>query len=498
MSQQNSVGSPQSLEKDIVIIGTGFGGLGMAIKLKEAGYHNFVILEKADRVGGCWRENTYPGAACDVPSNLYSYSFESKPDWSRRFAPHHEIAGYLKHCADKYELNSHIQFNTTVESAQFDETVGQWTLKTNNDIEVRARIFISACGQLSQPSYPSIEGMDKFQGKVMHSASWDHDYDLTGKTVAVIGTGASAIQFVPEVAKKVKSLRVFQRTAPYVMAKPDRAYTVFEKAMFKVLPFTQKLSRLNLYLLHEVRFLSFSSLQSLMFLGRAVCAWNLKKTIKDPELRKKLSPDYPIGCNRILISSNYYDAYNQNNVQLETSAIAGIDEKGVIMKDGAHHAVDAIIYGTGFKATEFLSPMEISGLKGKKLNEEWKDGAESYLGMTVKDFPNLYMLYGPNTNLGHNSIIYMLESQIKYALESVKALYKNNLKYLNTRSDIQTIFNARIQEQVKNTVWDKDCNSWYRTTDGRNTNNWPDFTFRYRKMTRDVNLNDFDAVAESS
>lgn len=484
----------QTLIKDIAIIGTGFGGLGMAIQLQKAGHSDFVIIEKGASSGGCWRENSYPGAACDVPSILYSFSFEPKPDWSRAFAPQAEIQEYLKHCETKYGLTEKIHFNTEVVSAEFNQENGRWLLTTSSGQQISSRIFISACGQLSQPATPSIKGMENFSGKIMHSARWDHDYSLKNKKVAVLGTGASAIQFVPEVAKEAASLHVLQRSAPYILPKPDRAYSEKEKARLKSFPLWQKLCRLGIYLTYESRLLGFTYLQKAMGLGRAKCSAYMKKTIKDPELRKKFTPDYPIGCKRILISNNYYQTFTQDKVHLETHAIDTITEKGIKFQNGVDIEVDTLIYGTGFKATEFLTPMEVTGLGGKTLNQEWHKGAEAYLGITVNDFPNFFMLYGPNTNLGHNSIVYMLESQIQYILDAVDIIKSKNLASFNIRQQPQHEFNQSIQGKLKSTVWEKGCVSWYKNKEGKNTVNWPDFTFAYRQQTRRINLQDYHAI----
>jgi cation diffusion facilitator CzcD-associated flavoprotein CzcO len=487
------------IHKDVVIIGTGFGGLGMGIKLKQSGNDDFVIIEKGQGSGGCWRENSYPGAACDVPSLLYSFSFEPKHDWSRAFAPQKEIESYLKHCEKKYQLSPHIHFNSEVSSAKFNESLGRWLLTTTAGKRISARIFVSACGQLSQPATPIINGLESFSGKVMHSAHWDHDYKLSGKKVAVIGTGASAIQFVPEVAKQVEKLHVLQRSAPYILPKPDRAYSTFEQSLLKLMPGFQKLRRLGVYVQYEARVLGFSSLQFIMSHAKRQCANFLKKTIKDPTLRAKLTPNYNMGCKRILISNNYLPTFNQDHVSLETCGIDKIKEHSIILKDGRALKVDTIIYGTGFKATEFLTPINVTGLQGKVLNEQWQKGAEAYLGITVKDFPNFFMLYGPNTNLGHNSIVYMLESQIRYTLNAIKALNAApKVNYLNMREDKQSMFNDNLQQKLKNTVWQKGCKSWYINNDGKNTVNWPGFTFKYRHITRSINLKDYHLVKKAS
>lgn len=478
----------------VVIIGAGFGGLGMAIRLKAQGQDDIVIIEKGSDVGGCWRDNTYPGAACDVPSHLYSYSFERHYPWSRRFAPQSEIFAYQQHCARKYDVYRHMRFNTEVEKASFDEAQGVWKITLTNDETIFARILITATGQLNQPAYPKMPGIHDFKGAHFHSSRWDNSVDLKGKTVAVIGTGASAIQFVPEVAKVAGKVMLFQRSAAHVLAKPDRAYSEREHRILKKFPITQTLDRLKIYIANEARVLGFTSLQKAMALFEWQFKQQLKKFIKDPELREKLTPDYPIGCKRILMSNDYYPALAQNHVEVINQGISEVTATGVVDSEGKHHDVDVIIYGTGFQATDFLTPMTITGRDGIALNDAWKDGAEAYLGITVNGFPNLFMLYGPNTNLGHNSIIYMLESQIHYVQQCIAAIDSQKLRSLEVRSLVQTNFNDRVQSKISDTVWNKGCHSWYKTESGKNTNNWPGFTFNYRRQTDKLDLNDYDIV----
>jgi cation diffusion facilitator CzcD-associated flavoprotein CzcO len=478
----------------VVIIGAGFGGLGMAIRLKAQGQDDIVIIEKGSDVGGCWRDNTYPGAACDVPSHLYSYSFERHYPWSRRFAPQSEIFAYQQHCARKYDVYRHMRFNTEVAKASFDEAQGVWVITLTNDETIFARVLITATGQLNQPAYPKMPGIDVFQGAHFHSARWDHSVDLKGKTVAVIGTGASAIQFVPEVAQVAGKVMLFQRSAAHVLAKPDRAYTEREHRMLKKFPITQTLDRLKIYIANEARVLGFTSLQKAMALFEWQFKQQLKKFIKDPELREKLTPDYPIGCKRILMSNDYYPALAQDHVEVINQGISEVTATGVVDSEGKHHDVDVIIYGTGFQATDFLTPMTITGRDGIALNDAWKGGAEAYLGISVNGFPNLFMLYGPNTNLGHNSIIYMLESQIHYVQQCIAAIDSQKLRSLEVRSLVQTNFNDRVQSKISDTVWNKGCHSWYKTESGKNTNNWPGFTFNYRRQTDKLDLNDYDIV----
>lgn len=475
----------------VAIIGAGFGGLGMAIALKQRGMDSLVILEKEGEVGGAWRDNTYPGAACDVPSHLYSFSFAKKFDWSRRFAPQAEIFAYLRQCADDYHLHSHLRFGTEVEQARFDEDAGLWRIRTNHG-EISARVLITATGQLNRPAWPSIPGRERFRGPAFHSARWDHDVDLTGKTVAVIGTGASAIQFVPEVAKQAKKVRLFQRSAAYVIPKPDRPYSRAEQKLMERLPLIQQLDRGRVYVQNETRVVGFTALQSVMKIYRLLFKRYLKKCISDPTLREKLTPDYPMGCKRILISNDYFQAIERHGIEVYTGGVGGITETGVEDADGHHHDADVLIFGTGFQATDFLAPMTILGRGGQDLNDAWRDGAEAYLGISVHGFPNLFMLYGPNTNLGHNSIVYMLESQIAYVLSAVEALQRGGHRFMDVDADIQDRFNSDLQKRIRDTVWDKGCDSWYKTASGKNTNNWPGFTFTYRHRTRKMDPRDYE------
>jgi len=475
----------------VAIIGAGFGGLGMAVALKEHGQHSLVVVEKENDVGGCWRDNTYPGAACDVPSHLYSFSFEKKFDWSRRFAPQAEILDYLRHCADKYRLRQHIRFGTSVNGARFDETAGLWHLDTSGG-PVTARVLITASGQLNRPALPNLPGRDDFTGEAFHSARWNHEVDLIGKTVAVIGTGASAIQFVPEVAKQAKQVLLFQRSAPYVIPKPDRPYSATEQRLMARFPVLQQLDRARVYAQNESRVLGFTSLQGAMRFHEYRFKKHLEHCVPDAETRAKLIPDYPMGCKRILISNDYYQALTEHRIPVFTGGVRAITADGVEDADGRHHDADVIIYGTGFQATDFLAPMAISGRHGRDLNQAWQDGAEAYLGITVHGFPNLFMLYGPNTNLGHNSIIYMLESQIAYVVSALETLEREGHRFVDVRPDVQDDFNRALQARMRDTVWEQGCESWYKTASGKNTNNWPGFTFSYRQQTRHLDPKDYE------
>ena len=471
-----------------IIIGSGFAGIGVAIALKKAGLGDFLILEKQGDVGGVWRDNTYPGAACDVPSHLYSFSFEPNPNWSRVFARQAEIHQYLQHCARKYDLLPSIRFGCEVARASFNEGLALWTVTLTNGQVLQARHVVAATGQLSRPVYPKLEGMEQFQGHVCHSALWDHSHDLSGQRVAVIGTGASAIQFVPAIADQVSQLTVFQRSAAYILPRPDGPYAGWRKALFNALPWTMKLHRARIYAQYESRAIGFTRIKSVMELaGGLPFRALLRKQVQDPALRAQLTPDYPIGCKRILLSNDYLTTMARPNVNLVTQGIRRITADGIETVDGQHHPADAIVYGTGFAATEFLAPMAITGRGGLELNEAWQKGAQAYLGMTVPGFPNFFMLYGPNTNLGHNSIIYMLESQIAHVMRCMKAADKAGASTVEVDAQRHTRFNSTIQDRLRATVW-QGCKSWYVDANGHNSTNWPGFTFGYRWLTRHSSL----------
>lgn len=467
-----------------IIVGTGFAGLGMAVALRKQGITDFVILEKTADVGGVWRDNSYPGAACDVPSHLYSFSFEPNPRWSRFFSPQSEILDYLRHCAEKYELLRHIRFGAEVSEAAYDGKSALWTVTLTDGSSLVANLLITATGQLSRPAYPRLQGIEDFKGHSFHSAAWDHGYALEGKRVAVVGTGASAIQFVPAIAGRVAELKVFQRSPAYILPRPDRAYSELEKTLFSVAPWLMKLLRLSIYVRYESRALAFTRFKGLM---KIAAGWPfrrlLDRQVKDAALRARMVPDYPIGCKRILLSSDYLAAFAQPHVALLTEGIRRITPEGIETVDGRHHAVDAIIYGTGFAATEFLAPMHIKGRGGQELNAAWRQGAQAYLGLTVPGFPNFFMLYGPNTNLGHNSIVYMLESQIAHVMRCLQAMHASQANSIEVQTLPYTRFNARVQRRLADTVWNG-CRSWYVDARGHNSNNWPGFTLSYRWLTQ--------------
>jgi cation diffusion facilitator CzcD-associated flavoprotein CzcO len=475
----------------IVIIGAGFGGIGLGIKLKASGLNDFVILEKSDQVGGVWRQNRYPGAACDVPSHLYSFSFEPYADWPHTYASQADILHYLIHCAQKYRLMPHIHFGAEVTDARWDEMSCRWVVRTSDGFVFETQSLVTATGQLSWPFWPQIRGLGNFSGTAFHSAEWRQDYDFSGKRVAVIGTGASAVQFIPAIAARVDKLYVFQRSAPYVFPKPGRAYSRWQKLLFRHVGATLKLSRLIIYLQHEFRAFAFVSYPKAMRAKRSAFRRYLQREIKNSDLRRRMIPNYYMGCKRILLSNDFYAAMDRPNVELVTDAIREIRQDAIISTDAAERKIDCIVLGTGFAATDFLVPMKITGSGGQDLQECWKSGAEAHLGITIAGFPNFFMLYGPNTNLGHNSIVYMIESQIRYVVACLKRLCRGEIRTLEVKKEIQGRFNSKVQQRLRRTVWAKGCTTWYRNAAGKNTTNWPGYTFEFRRKTRAPDWDDY-------
>lgn len=474
----------------VAIIGTGFGGLGMALELKRSGFDNFTIIEKASEVGGVWRENTYPGAACDIPSPYYSFSFEPNPAWPSRFSRQPDIQAYLKRVVDTYGLARHLKFDTEITAATFDEASAQWYLDTATGERITADVFVPATGQLSRPALPAIPGIESFRGPSFHSATWDHSVDLTGNRVAVIGTGASAVQFVPAIQAQVGQMTVFQRSAPWILPRPEVEYKPWHHTMFRKLPLTQLVERFGFWLLCEVLALGLVDIKAIRPLVSAISTRHLRKQVPDAALRAKVTPDYAPGCKRGLFSDDYLPALGKANVTVETTAISEIVPNGVRTEDGVLHQVDVIVYGTGFKATEFLAPMAIHGIGGQKLTDLWDNGAFAYLGMAVPGFPNMFMMYGPNTNLGVGSIVYMLESQARYIRQAVDHLAGDSASFLDVKPEVAQDFDDKLQARLDRSVWTL-CSSWYRTASGRITNNWPGTVSSYRLATRKLNLTDY-------
>lgn len=478
----------------IAIIGSGFSGICMGIHLKKAGITDFLIFERASEIGGTWRDNTYPGVACDVSSHMYSFSFEPNPNWSRMFSPQAEILQYLKDCVKKYELSDYIKFNTNISSAEFDVKNSQWRIYKQSGESIIADALVNGMGPLNRAVTPHIKGIESFSGKAFHSSEWDHSFDLTGKRVAVIGTGASAIQIVPNIVKKVKQLYLFQRTAPWVLPKPDRNMSKIEKKLFMYLPFTQKLYRYFIYWVLEASALGLVVNPKLTKLLEMVSLRFLKKSIPDEQLREKLTPKYKLGCKRILLSNDYYTALTLPQSQVITEGIDRVEGNSIITKDGKRNEIDAIVYGTGFNAADYPKEFVVKGMNGKILAEEWKHGPEAYLGTNVKYFPNLFFLIGPNTGLGNNSMIFMIEAQVNYIVQCIKSLRENGYKYLDVKEGTQENYNKELQKKLKNTIWNTGCASWYQTAEGKNTSIWPGFTFQYWKRMKNLNREDFKWV----
>lgn len=478
----------------VLVIGAGFGGLAAAYELSRDGLAEVTVLEKAHDIGGVWRENTYPGAACDVPSNLYSYSFARKTDWGRRYAEQPDILGYIHDTADRFGLRKLVRTGVEVTSAGFDESTATWTVTTSSGEVFEADVLVPAVGQLSRPALPSIPRLDTFAGPSFHSAQWRHDVDLAGKRVAVLGTGASAIQFVPRIRQTAGHVTVFQRSAPYVVPKVDRAYTQKHHAAFAKVPGFAAAMRGAIWETTELLGLALTRVAPLARVLQALASANLKRHIKDPVLRAKLTPDYPIGCKRVLFSSDWYPALACDNVSVETDAITEVTPTGVRTADGRLHEVDVIIYGTGFKATEFLAPMTITGRGGRDLHAEWAEGARAHLGMAVPGFPNMFLIYGPNTNLGSSSIILMMEQQAGYIRQLTEELARRGMgRAFEVRRDVEEAYDAAVQSRLENGVWTT-CDSWYRTESGRVTTNWPGLVHEYQHRTHVAAIEDYHEI----
>jgi cation diffusion facilitator CzcD-associated flavoprotein CzcO len=466
----------------VAIIGAGFAGLGMAIRLKQESVESFVVFERADELGGTWRANHYPGCCCDVPSHVYSYSFELNPKWTRGFAPQWEILDYLSHCADKYRVRPFIRFGHEVTEARWDDESRHWELETSQG-RFTADVLINAGGALSDPKDPDIPGLDRFQGKTFHSAHWDHDHDLSGERVTVIGTGASAIQFVPAIQPEVVKLHLFQRTPPWVIPRWDHQITRVEHALLRI-PFAPALVRAVLYWLLETRVWGFRH-PPLMRVADRVARWHLKRQVSDPELRRKLTPDYTMGCKRILISDDYYPSLDQPNVELVTDGITEVRERSVVSRDGTERETDTIIFGTGFHVTDPPIAHRIRGREGRTLAEHWAQSMGAYKGTAIAGFPNFVMMTGPNTGLGHNSMVFMIESQLNYVMDALRVLRQRRARVFEVKPEAVERYNDELQRQLEGTVWTAGhCQSWYLDDTGRNTTLWPSFSYAFRRRTR--------------
>jgi len=484
-------GESREADLDVAIIGAGFSGLCMAIALKKAGYTAFQVFEKAHDLGGTWRDNRYPGCACDVPSHLYSFSFEQNPDWSRSFSPQREIWRYMKDCASKYAILPHLRFDAAVTAAEYDETAHLWRMRLKDGATFTARAVISAVGALHLPAYPAIKGIDSFQGRSFHSSRWDETFDLDGKTVGVIGTGASAIQIVPSIAPIVKQLTLFQRTPSWILPRMDRAFSQRTQKRFRKLPLLQRLFRHLIYWRMEMGVLGFLGNRALMRQVENMALAYLERSVPEEKLRAALKPDYAIGCKRILISDDFYASMTRDNVELVTTPIAEATPDGIGTAEGRLHTFDAIIYATGFRATDLLSEITITGRGGRRLSDDWRGGAQAYYGIAVSGYPNFFMLLGPNTGLGHNSIIFMIEAQVRYTMDCLQWLLRGGAGEIDVRPEVQKTFNNLLRQRMSRTVWQSGCRSWYLNENGTNSTIWPGHTVGYWWQTRHARKSDF-------
>lgn len=478
---------------DIAIIGAGFAGICMAIRLKLAGLEDFFIAEAAASLGGTWRDNDYPGCACDVQSPVYSFSFAPNPGWTRMFAPQREIRAYLESCAQRFGIVPHVRFNEALQRATFDEPTARWRLDFANGRRVSARVLVSGMGGLSRASTPALDGLDTFQGQCFHSQHWNHAYAFEGKRVAVIGTGASAIQFVPQIAPSVVHLALFQRSPPWIMPRPDRTIGPRARGLFGRHPFAQRIQRTMIFWMLETRAIGFVLHPPLMKIVQEIALRHLKKQVRDPALRRVLTPDYTLGCKRILLSNDYYPAVSRQNVEIVTAPIKRVESNAIVTADGARHAVDCIVFGTGFQTAEVFPRGLIFGRDGVDIADAWRDGAHAYLGTVTAGYPNFFMLYGPNTGLGHNSMVFMIEAQADYVLRALTHMRERGIGSIDVKPEVESRYDAAIQRKLAHTIWATGgCTSWYidpRT--GRNATLWPGFAWQFKRAAREFRESDY-------
>ncbi len=480
--------SPHHPHHDVAIIGAGFGGLGMGIKLKQAKRNNFIILERASELGGTWRDNTYPGCACDVPSVVYSFSFDQNPNWTHLYSKQPEILAYLRACVERFNIRDHIRFNSDVCELRFVEADGYWEVKTRVGEVFTARHVVSAMGPLNRPNMPNFPGLDKFQGEKFHSSQWRHDVDLTGKRVAVVGTGASAIQFIPEVAKQAGHVTVFQRTPPWVIGRHDQPVAGWRKQLYAQLPQVMQAQRGLEYLFLESRIGGFMGNPIGAAGFQKIAERALERMVPDPTLRAAVTPNYKPGCKRILVSDDYYPALMRDNVTLVTHPVDSVTERGVVYTNDVECEVDVIIFGTGFVASEYLIDMSVFGRNKRELITEWGDsGPNAYRGTQISGYPNLFFILGPNTGLGHNSVVHMMESQYAYIFDYFRLLEEQRKPFLDVKPEAQVAYNDKLQQRLANTIWQSGgCQSWYQMANGKNTTLWPGSTIRFRREMRRV------------
>jgi cation diffusion facilitator CzcD-associated flavoprotein CzcO len=466
----------------IAIIGAGFGGLGAAIRLRQRGQTDFVVFERAGELGGTWRDNSYPGCACDVPSQVYSFSFALNPRWTSTYSPQAEIWDYLRACADRFGVRPAIRFGTEVHRAYWDAAAARWRIETTQG-GWTADVLIAAGGPLNEPVIPKLPGLETFRGEAFHSARWNHDAVLAGRRVAVIGTGASAIQIVPAIQPEAGKLTVFQRTPAWVMPRRERPLRAWEHRVYRRIPGAQRLMRALVYWQTEATVLAFLR-PALMRVAERAARANLRRGVPDPGLREKLTPRYRMGCKRVLKSDDYYPALARDNVEVVTDPIAEVRPHAVVTRDGTEHPADVIVFGTGFRVTDLPIAERIRGRDGRSLAEHWQGSPQAFRGTTVAGFPNLFLLLGPNTGLGHNSVVLMIEAQIAYVLDALKTLDRKGIRALEPRPEVQARFVAGLDRRMAGTVWSTGCRSWYIDATGRNSTLWPGSTWAYRRRMR--------------
>jgi cation diffusion facilitator CzcD-associated flavoprotein CzcO len=475
----------------IAIVGAGFAGIGMAIRLREAGIEDFVVLERAEDVGGTWQANTYPGCQCDVPSHLYSFSFEPNPSWTRTYSTQPEIWAYLRRCSERYGIGPHLRLGHELTGATWDEDARRWLVQTSRG-SYSAQLLIDATGALSHPARPAIRGLRRFEGKLFHSAQWDHEHDLTGERVAVIGTGASSIQFVPKIQPQVGRMHVFQRTPPWILPHPDRPTTRFERQLYRRLPLAQRLVRAAVYWSRESLVIAFAKRPSMAKPAERSARLHLRRQVRDRDLRRKLEPDFRLGCKRLLISNEWYPALTQPNVEVVTEPIVAVEGREIVLDDGTRREVDTIILGTGFRVTDPPTARLVRGRGGVTLAQAAGDSPQAYLGTAMAGFPNVFRIVGPNTGLGHSSMVIMIESQLEYVIDAIRTMDERGIETVEVRPEAVEAFNAELQEMLQGTVWASGCSSWYLDASGRNTTLWPDFTFRFRERTRHFDADSYE------
>ncbi len=474
----------QQQHHDVLIVGAGFAGLGAGVRLAQSGRHDFAILERAAEIGGTWRDNSYPGAACDVPSHLYSFSFAPNPNWSHSFSRQPEIQNYLLDCTNRYGLRPHLRLGHEVLDARWDDDAACWRVRTSRG-SFTGRVLVVGAGPLSEPRLPDLPGLGDFAGTVFHSSRWNHEHWLTGERVGVIGTGASAIQFVPRIAPRAGRLHVFQRTPPWIIPRADRPISAAERWLFDQVPASRALVRAGIYAERESLAVGLTMRPKLLHILARAAELHLHRQVADPALRAALRPDYQIGCKRILLSNDYYPALTAANTELVTSGIERIEPHAVRTRDGRRREIDTLIFGTGFDATRPPIADRLTGRNGLRLADAWRDGMRAYRGTTIAGFPNLFMLIGPNTGLGHNSMVYMIESQLNYLTDALSKMDEHGIAVVEVDHGAQEAYSEQLQRRLGRTVWNTGgCASWYLDAQGRNTTQWPSFTWRYRNLTR--------------